>query len=33
MEKVLCYHFPKRNAYYFFDEKIDEITKYICNTN
>jgi hypothetical protein len=29
MDSVLCYYIPDENKYYFFDENIDEITKYI----
>ena len=29
MDSVLCYYIPHEDKYYFFDENIDEITKYI----
>lgn len=29
MDSVLCYYIPHEDKYYFFDENIDEITKYV----
>ena len=29
MYSVLCYYIPHEDKYYFFDENIDEITKYV----
>ena len=29
MNSVLCYYIPDENKYYFFDENIDKITKYV----